>query len=207
MFRPVRDTLWFLRLLPAFSIVLLLVQYSHGKFHPYTKSSNQECLSGFPNLVKWHGGPTILTFNVSRLFGCIGLLLTAVCLEVRDLSDTRMLEIAHGMIPFYVRTGFSRIYQSSTDNCGQVYSLFVASASVFGDKWRISFSRHCFVLLLSALTVDVYRNIWPLVKYAGDPADAGEGPLLWVRFGLLMITAIIIPLFSPRKYVPVNPEV
>jgi len=207
MFRLVRDTLWFLRLLPVFSVVSLLVQYCHRQLHPYTKSSNEEYLSGFSNLVKQHGGPTILTFNVARLFGCIGLLLTAVCLEVRDLSNTRILEIVYGMIPFYVRTGFSRIYQSFTHNCGQVYSLFVAFASVLCDKWRISLSRHCFVLLFSALTVDVYRNIWPLVKYAEDPADAGEGPLLWVRFGLLMITAIIIPLFSPRRYVPVNPEV
>ena len=91
MFRPVRDTLWFLRLLPVFLIVSLLVQYCYRKFHQYTKSSNQECLLGFSDLVKRHGGPTILTFNVSRLFGCIGLLLTAVCLEVRDLSNTRML--------------------------------------------------------------------------------------------------------------------
>jgi len=63
------------------------------------------------------------------------------------------------------------------------------------------------VLLFSAFAVDVYRNIWPLAKYAEDPADTREGPLLWVRLGLLMITAMIIPLFSPRKYVPVNHEV
>jgi len=109
MLRSVRDTIWFLRLLPVFSIVSLFVQHCHRKFHPYTKSSNEECLSGFSNLVKEHGGPVILIFNVARLFGCIGLFLTAVCLEVKNLSNTRMLEIVYGMIPFYVRIGFFRI--------------------------------------------------------------------------------------------------
>ncbi|KAL9711361.1 hypothetical protein Ac2012v2_005906 [Leucoagaricus gongylophorus] len=182
------DTLWLLRLLPPFSILSLLVQYSYRTLHPHTKSSNEERLSSFSYLVKQHGGSTILTFNVVRLIGCVGLFLIAVRLELKNFSNMRIFEIVHGMIPFYF------------------YASVVAFASVLGDKWRILFSRHCSVLLFSAFAVDVYRNIWPLAKYAEDPADTREGPLLWVRLGLLMITAMIIPLFSPRKYVPVNHE-
>jgi hypothetical protein len=55
--------------------------------------------------------------------------------------------------------------------------------------------------------VNAYRNIGPLAMYDGIPADIREGMLLWIRIALLFITAVIIPLFSPRKYVPVNPKV
>ncbi|KAJ3554167.1 hypothetical protein NP233_g12480 [Leucocoprinus birnbaumii] len=57
-----------------------------------------------------------------------------------------------------------------------------------------------------ALAVNLYRNVWPLAMYTGVPADVGEGPLLWVKISLLVITAAFVPLFSPRKYEPVNAE-
>lgn len=63
------------------------------------------------------------------------------------------------------------------------------------------------MLLFSSLLVNAYRNIWPLATYTEVPADIHDGPFLWVKIVLLLITAVIIPLFSPRKYTPVNPEV
>lgn len=114
MLRLVRDvdTLWLLRLLPPFSILSLLVQYSYRTLHPHTKSSNEERLSSFSYLVKQHGGSTILTFNVVRLIGCVGLFLIAVRLELKNFSNMRIFEIVHGMIPFYVRTTFFRVRHS-----------------------------------------------------------------------------------------------
>ncbi|KAF9040099.1 P-loop containing nucleoside triphosphate hydrolase protein [Panaeolus papilionaceus] len=38
------------------------------------------------------------------------------------------------------------------------------------------------------------------------PKDGSEGGLLWVEIGILFVVAIVIPLFIPRRYVPVNPE-
>ncbi|KJA20178.1 hypothetical protein HYPSUDRAFT_204055 [Hypholoma sublateritium FD-334 SS-4] len=37
-------------------------------------------------------------------------------------------------------------------------------------------------------------------------ADIEEGSILFVKIGILFITAIIIPLFIPRRYVPVDPK-
>ncbi|KAF7368478.1 Multidrug resistance-associated ABC transporter protein [Mycena venus] len=45
----------------------------------------------------------------------------------------------------------------------------------------------------------------PLATFTGVPADLGEGWRLWAKIVLLSITAVIIPLFTPRQYVPVDP--
>lgn len=37
--------------------------------------------------------------------------------------------------------------------------------------------------------------------------DISEGPLLWVKLGLLTLVAVVIPLFIPRQYIPVDLKV
>lgn len=37
--------------------------------------------------------------------------------------------------------------------------------------------------------------------------DIPEGLLLWVKLGLLTLVAVVIPLFIPRQYIPVDPKV
>lgn len=183
-----RDALWFLRFLPVLSVLLLLVQCGRQSLKLPTKPRNNGHPTSFQDLVKLHGGSTIFTFYVARMVGCIGLLFIALCLEHKNILDARILEMMCGMTPFYL------------------YALIIAFASTFSVQWRDTFSRHCFFLLFGALAANAYRNIWPLAKYAGVPADAGEGPFLWIKISLLVITAVVIPLFSPRRYVPVNPE-
>lgn len=63
------------------------------------------------------------------------------------------------------------------------------------------------MLLLVTMGVYVYRDVWPLATYDQDPADAEEGSILWKKFSVLAITAIVIPLFCPRPYIPVDPKV
>ena len=58
-----------------------------------------------------------------------------------------------------------------------------------------------------AFTIYVYRDIWPLATFNLRPADLADGPLLWAKIGLLTFTAVIIPLFIPRQYTPIDPKV
>jgi hypothetical protein len=85
--------------------------------------------------------------------------------------------------------------------------MILSLASILHTQWKDIFGRHCFALLFGALIINFYRNLWPLATYGGVPADEPEGIFMWIKLALLVMTAAIIPLFSPRKYVPVNPKV
>ena len=68
-------------------------------------------------------------------------------------------------------------------------------------------TRHNNSVLFIALVVYVYRDIWPLATYTENPVDGSEGALIWTKLVVLFITAVIIPLFVPRQYVPVDKKV
>lgn len=67
---------------------------------------------------------------------------------------------------------------------------------------------HCNSLVLFvAFWVYVYRDLWPLATYSEVPKDVNEGLLLWTKIVVLFFTALLIPLFVPNIYVPVDPKV
>lgn len=68
-------------------------------------------------------------------------------------------------------------------------------------------SMHLGFILFATLAVYLYRDIWPLCTFTLAPADINEGPFLWARVALLTVSAVFIPLFVPRQYVPVDPKV
>ncbi|KAJ7657332.1 ABC transporter transmembrane region-domain-containing protein [Mycena polygramma] len=49
-------------------------------------------------------------------------------------------------------------------------------------------------------------DLLPLATFTGVPADLDEGPTLWAKIAVLLITAVMIPLFTPRQYIPVDPS-
>ncbi|KAI0085670.1 multidrug resistance-associated ABC transporter [Irpex rosettiformis] len=61
---------------------------------------------------------------------------------------------------------------------------------------------HLTLLLLISWFIFAYRNIWPLATYELLPKDLAEGPLMWITGAVLTLNAAIIPLISPRIYVP-----
>ena len=66
---------------------------------------------------------------------------------------------------------------------------------------------HLETTLFVSWLVFVYRDVWPLATYTQEPEDAAEGWLIWTHIGLLTLSAILVPGFSPRQYRPVDPEV
>ncbi|KAF8214920.1 P-loop containing nucleoside triphosphate hydrolase protein [Mycena galopus ATCC 62051] len=119
---------------------------------------------------------TILWFRVARLLGCIGLLVLSIPFKGGLLRS----------IPY-------------------LYSLVLALLSVNPKNARHRLIRHANYILLLVFCVYVYRDLVPLATFTGVPADLDEGWRLWTKIALLFITAVIIPMFTPRQYIPVDP--
>ncbi len=66
---------------------------------------------------------------------------------------------------------------------------------------------HVSLILSVVWGVYMYRDVWPSATVDLAMADASEGALLWAKIGLLSFCGVFIPLFCPRNYVPVYPEV
>ncbi|KAF8139182.1 P-loop containing nucleoside triphosphate hydrolase protein [Mycena galopus ATCC 62051] len=70
----------------------------------------------------------------------------------------------------------------------------------------LALHQHVNCVLFLVFCVYFYRDLVPLATFAGVPADLGEDWRLWAKIGLLFITAVIVPLFTPRQYIPVDPS-
>ncbi|KAJ7243851.1 P-loop containing nucleoside triphosphate hydrolase protein [Mycena haematopus] len=127
------------------------------------------------------GTGAILCFRVARLLGCIGLL-ALWTLPPRSINRDAVL----------LTTPY-------------LYASALALFSVSPRHTRHRLVRHANCVLLSVLCVYAYRDLIPLTTFTGVPEDIGDGWRLWAKIGLLFITAVIIPLFTPRQYVPVDP--
>lgn len=66
---------------------------------------------------------------------------------------------------------------------------------------------HLVFILLVIFSVFTYRDGWPLATFHKHPADAAEGHLLWVKYIVLTMVAIFVPLVIPRVYIPLDPKV
>lgn len=83
----------------------------------------------------------------------------------------------------------------------------MGALALVSKRLSTSATRFNNLVLFSTLVLYLYRDIWPLATYSKNPADIEEGSTLFVKIGILFITAIVIPLFIPRRYVPVDPKV
>lgn len=89
----------------------------------------------------------------------------------------------------------------------QLYASFLTFCTLppFASLSPLS-SLHLAILLFSAFLVSAWRNLVPLGTYMMDPKDAADGRITWLRISLLALSGVIVPLFMPRQYKPVNPE-
>ncbi|KAF7364887.1 Multidrug resistance-associated ABC transporter protein [Mycena venus] len=137
------------------------------------------------------GKGTILGFRMARLLGCLGLLVLSIFPSSHGHGDARR----EGLIR-------PKVILLSTP---YLYASVLAFLSVSPKNTRHRLIRHANCVLFLAFCVYVYRDLVPLTTFTGVPADVGEGWRIWAKIGLLFIAAVIIPLFTPRQYIPVDP--
>jgi hypothetical protein len=87
------------------------------------------------------------------------------------------------------------------------YATLLAIATVSAKRrWSQIIVKHLNMLLIVTLFVYAYRDIFPLITYQRVPLDIAEGWILWAKSITLVIAAVIVPLFIPRQYIPVDPK-
>ncbi|KAF5309503.1 hypothetical protein D9619_012343 [Psilocybe cf. subviscida] len=129
------------------------------------------------------GGWKIVAFSTVRLLGSIALAILSLVKYTTWTNPTSWMALTF------------------------LYSSALGLLSLISHKWGLQATRINIFLLLVTLSVFVYRDIWPLATYEQVPVDAAvEGPLFWAKFAILTIIALVVPLFIPRKYVPVDPK-
>ena len=90
----------------------------------------------------------------------------------------------------------------------QLYAFLLAVISVCAKpRWTRIVVRHLNTALLAALGVYTYRDLYPLATFNKTPLDAADGWSVWCKITLLFISAILIPIFIPRRYIPYDPKV
>lgn len=60
-------------------------------------------------------------------------------------------------------------------------------------------------MLAVAWAVLFVRDVFPLLTYTESPAD--RNPQMWALFGVLTFTGVLLPLLTPRPYIPFDPAV
>ncbi|KAJ7214037.1 P-loop containing nucleoside triphosphate hydrolase protein [Mycena pura] len=135
------------------------------------------------------GKGVILVYRVARLLGSLALL---------GVSISSVMDIVSGSREEFIwRVAMGTPY---------LYASILAFLSISPKHSRQRLIRHANFVLFVSFCVYVYRDIIPLATFNGTPMDRGEGKTLWTKIGLLFFTAVIIPLFTPRRYVPIDPE-
>ncbi|KAF8307176.1 P-loop containing nucleoside triphosphate hydrolase protein [Clavulina sp. PMI_390] len=70
----------------------------------------------------------------------------------------------------------------------------------------VSLRGHRTIILLSAVIIFTYRDIWPLATFNQEPADAHLGWIGIARVGLVWWAGIIVPFSLPGIYIPADPK-
>jgi len=88
-----------------------------------------------------------------------------------------------------------------------MYSALLAFFSVIlRPRLRRLATNHLVLLLLVAWGAYLWRDIWPLATFHLEPLDP-QTWVTWTIIGLLSVVGVLVPLFIPHQYAPVDPEV
>ncbi|KAJ6544500.1 P-loop containing nucleoside triphosphate hydrolase protein [Mycena capillaripes] len=126
-------------------------------------------------------GP-IRRLRLARLFGCLGLVALSFSYQNGGLARVALLASPY-------------LYAS-------ILTLFAVGPKHTPNR----LITHVNCVLFVAFCVYVYRDLFPFATFTGVPADFGQGWRLWATIALLFLTAVAIPLSTPRRYIPVDPS-
>ncbi|SJK98372.1 uncharacterized protein ARMOST_01637 [Armillaria ostoyae] len=167
-------------------------------------------LQHFKDHVSQSGGTKIFTYRVLRLAGCLGLLGLSIASLVLDIEESYISDRrdkAQKKRPYSDTWLKPKEWLTASLCLTFLYTFLLAVISVTAHKrWSRAAIRHLNIVLTLTTSIYVYRDIAPLATFTGVPLDASEGSILWTKIAVLLFTGIVIPLFVPREYIPVDPD-
>ncbi|PPQ64837.1 hypothetical protein CVT24_008202 [Panaeolus cyanescens] len=182
----------------------LLVQILRGRTSRDTRADHEEDLrdgedsgSDAKSFLARHGGFVVFGFRVARFVATVGLF---------GVQLYQLLHVATTTEGGSVWDSILNSYQ-----CPQLalvitywYTSILTLFAIGTGRWASQMRIHAIVILFIVFSVYAYRDIVPWMTYTLQPADRAEGQLLYVKLALLSIAAVIVPLFIPRVYVPID---
>ena len=100
--------------------------------------------------------------------------------------------------------------RSNSNAHEQLYLSVLASLSILlrpASPAQITISRQLSIVLLSTGIVYGYRDLWPFATSNLSPEDAAYGWMTWSRVAITLFAGVILPLITPRVYIPLDPKV
>ncbi|KAK7443278.1 hypothetical protein VKT23_015876 [Stygiomarasmius scandens] len=142
----------------------------------------------------------ILASRTLKVLGCLVLLGLTIgaAIEGKCGSVAAELEVSVHIMRAVPLTCFLFAYAS----CLAILSLLPS----IRHEWKSIFRKHLNVILLVPFLLYIYRDILPLGTCTYQPIDACEGHYLWTKIGVLGLTSVVLPLFTPREYIPADPN-
>ncbi|KAJ6519437.1 hypothetical protein C8R45DRAFT_1066135 [Mycena sanguinolenta] len=161
-----------------------------------------------------HGGEVIFAFKLVRLVACLGLL----GLSIASLAITEAHKSETGQASIFGKWGKKHPKKKHDSSALSVtewlqlamcmtffYASILAVTTVSAKRrWSSIAVKHLNTLLLVTLIIYGYRDLFPLITYHRVPMDASEGWNIWAKVFALLTAAVVVPLFIPRAYIPVD---
>ncbi|KAJ6561237.1 hypothetical protein DFH09DRAFT_1160834 [Mycena vulgaris] len=134
---------------------------------------------------------TIFAYRLARLLGCLSLFGLSFASFISDGNGDRGTK--------WMRR------EDTAMGATYLYASTLAILSISPRHSRQDLVRHVNCVLFSTLCVYLYRDVFPLATYTWVPEDRSEGLLLWPKIVILFITSVMVPLLTPRQYIPIDP--
>jgi hypothetical protein len=153
------------------------------------------------------GKGIILGYRVARFLGCFGLLALSVVSMDKKREDAEGTRMVWGLLIAGPYVSLPRCPQNFSYFGIQAYASILAALSLSPTHPRNGIIRHVNCVLFTTFCVYAYRDIFPLATFTRQPEDLEEGRALWAKIGLLFLSGVVVPLFTPSQYIPVDPLV
>ncbi|VDB86203.1 unnamed protein product [Peniophora sp. CBMAI 1063] len=179
------------------SAIAFFLSILHGALRPRLSTSTGPVNTSHkstPAHTASPGGITIFGLRFARTL-CVLVLLALHAFDLARKTDTHASGSGDRGAALALALTLAYVYAST---------LALAELTCSSAHMRMA-SPHLTLILLTGFAVYAYRNVWPLMTYTLNPVDS-EGALLWVKITLLGVAGIVIPLITPRRYIPVDPE-
>ncbi|EMD39554.1 hypothetical protein CERSUDRAFT_150095 [Gelatoporia subvermispora B] len=133
------------------------------------------------------GGPVIFSLRCLRLLCCFTLLTLSVWTITAQFAGSGTVAWLHiGLCGAYA------------------YASLLGIVSVSAGTWLSKLAcRHLAAVLVATWGVYMYRDVWPYATFTLVPQD-GVGWQIWTQIGLLSVAGVVVPLFSPQQYIPLD---